>query len=79
MQLWYLQSRGIPRDEAARMLVFAFFSEVLERVDAPGVAEAVLADIEQAVKAAPATLMDPRRDAAARHWAAAATEEAAQA
>lgn len=79
VQLWYLQSRGIPRDEAARMLVFAFFSEVLERVDAPGVAEAVLADIEQAVKAAPATLMDPRRDAAARHWAAAATEEAAQA
>ena len=70
VELWYLQSRGIPRDEAARMLVFAFFSEVLERVSAEGVAERVLADIEGAVKAAPATLMDPRRTAANRAGAA---------
>jgi Fe-S cluster assembly protein SufD len=76
VQLWYLQSRGISREEAARMLVFAFFSEVLERVDAPGVADKVLADIETAIRQAPATLMDPRRSAAARHAAAQAMPEA---
>jgi Fe-S cluster assembly protein SufD len=31
-QLFYLQSRGIPADEAERMLVDGFFAEVLERV-----------------------------------------------
>ena len=31
-QIFYLQSRGIPADEAERMLVDAFFAEVLERV-----------------------------------------------
>ncbi|HUG85073.1 MAG TPA: SufD family Fe-S cluster assembly protein, partial [Euzebya sp.] len=66
VQLWYLQSRGISREDAARMLVFAFFAEVLERINAPGVAERVLADIEVAVQHAPATLMDPRRTAGAR-------------
>ncbi|MGI9018569.1 MAG: Fe-S cluster assembly protein SufD [Euzebya sp.] len=66
VQLWYLQSRGISRSEAARMLVFAFFTEILERVNAPGVAERVLADVELAVRAAPTTLMDQRRTAANR-------------
>jgi Fe-S cluster assembly protein SufD len=31
-QVFYLQSRGIPADEAERMLVDGFFAEVLERV-----------------------------------------------
>ncbi len=31
-QLFYLQSRGIPEEEAERMLVDGFFAEVLERV-----------------------------------------------
>lgn len=31
-QMYYLQSRGIPADEAERMLVDGFFAEVLERV-----------------------------------------------
>lgn len=31
-QVFYLQSRGIPHDEAERMLVDGFFAEVLERV-----------------------------------------------
>ena len=31
-QLFYLQSRGIPAEEAERMLVDGFFNEVLERV-----------------------------------------------
>ncbi len=66
VQLWYLQSRGISREDAARMLVFAFFAEVLGRVNADGVAEKVLAEIELAVQKAPATLMDPRRTAGNR-------------
>lgn len=66
VQLWYLQSRGISRPDAARMLVYAFFAEVLERVDVEGLAETVLADIELAVQQAPATLMDPRRTAGNR-------------
>ena len=35
-QIFYLQSRGIPADEAERMLVDAFFAEVLERVPSEG-------------------------------------------
>ncbi|MFM7719308.1 MAG: Fe-S cluster assembly protein SufD [Actinomycetota bacterium] len=31
-QLFYLQSRGIPRKEAERLVVFGFFNEVLERI-----------------------------------------------
>jgi Fe-S cluster assembly protein SufD len=31
-QIFYLQSRGIPAEEAERMLVDGFFAEVLERV-----------------------------------------------
>jgi Fe-S cluster assembly protein SufD len=65
-QLWYLQSRGIPRAEAARMLVFAFFAEVLDRVAVDGVADRVLADITEAITTAPATSSDPRRTARAR-------------
>jgi Fe-S cluster assembly protein SufD len=31
-QLFYLMSRGIPRAEAERLIVFGFFNEVLERI-----------------------------------------------
>lgn len=61
MQLFYLESRGIPREEAARLLVYGFFSEVLERIDLPGVAEVVLAEIEDEIRSGPTALMDPRR------------------
>jgi Fe-S cluster assembly protein SufD len=30
--LFYLQSRGIPRDEAKRLVVFGFFNQVLDKV-----------------------------------------------
>jgi len=30
--LFYLQSRGIPREEAERLVVTGFFQEVLDRV-----------------------------------------------
>ncbi len=35
--LFYLQSRGIPRDEAERLVVTGFFQEVLDRVTLEGV------------------------------------------
>ncbi|MBI3648410.1 MAG: SufD family Fe-S cluster assembly protein, partial [Actinobacteria bacterium] len=31
-QLFYLMSRGIPHDEAEKLIVFGFFNEVLERI-----------------------------------------------
>jgi Fe-S cluster assembly protein SufD len=36
-QLFYLQSRGIPFEEAERLIVFGFFQEVLDRVTLPEV------------------------------------------
>jgi Fe-S cluster assembly protein SufD len=61
LQLFYLESRGIPREEAARLLVYGFFAEVLGSVDLPGVSDTVLAEIEEEVRAAPTTVMDQRR------------------
>lgn len=37
--LFYLQSRGIPREEARRLVVFGFFNHVLERVRWSGMGE----------------------------------------
>ncbi|QBI21405.1 SufD family Fe-S cluster assembly protein [Egibacter rhizosphaerae] len=64
LQLFYMESRGIPRPVAARMLVFGFFSEVLERVEIPGVTEVLQGEIERELQEAPTALMDPRRGAA---------------
>ncbi|MDP8970361.1 MAG: Fe-S cluster assembly protein SufD, partial [Actinomycetota bacterium] len=50
LQLFYLQSRGIPRDEAMRLLVFGFFAEVTDRIALPGVTETVLAEIEREIR-----------------------------
>jgi Fe-S cluster assembly protein SufD len=50
--LFYLQSRGIPYDEAERLVVFGFFQEVLDRVTIPevkrSVEEAIAAEIATA-------------------------------
>jgi Fe-S cluster assembly protein SufD len=61
LQLFYLESRGIPRDEAARLLVFGFFKEVTDRISLPGVTDVVLAEIEREIRSGPTTLMDHRR------------------
>lgn len=61
LQLFYLESRGIPRDEAAKLLVFGFFKEVTDRIGLPGVTETVLAEIEHEVLTGPTTLMHQRR------------------
>ena len=45
-ELFYLQSRGIPRAEAERLIVFGFFAEVLDRIDLPEVREGIERSIE---------------------------------
>ena len=45
-ELFYLQSRGIPRDEARRLIVFGFFNEVIDRVDLPEIRESLSRSIE---------------------------------
>jgi len=44
--LFYLQSRGIPRDEAERLIVFGFFREVLDKVELAEVREGLERAIE---------------------------------
>jgi Fe-S cluster assembly protein SufD len=46
-QLFYLQSRGIPRDEAVRLIVTGFFREVLDRVELVEIRDT----LEQAIEA----------------------------
>jgi Fe-S cluster assembly protein SufD len=45
-ELFYLMSRGIPRREAERLIVFGFFSEVLDRVDLPEIRDGLVRAIE---------------------------------
>jgi Fe-S cluster assembly protein SufD len=61
IQLFYLESRGISREEAARLLVFGFFAEVTDRINLPGVTETVLAEVERAIRSGPTALMNRRR------------------
>jgi Fe-S cluster assembly protein SufD len=61
--VFYLESRGIPREQAVRMLVFGFFGEVTDRIDLPGVTESVLAEIEEEIEHGDLALTDPRRGA----------------
>jgi Fe-S cluster assembly protein SufD len=44
--LFYLQTRGIPRHEAERLIVFGFFREVLDRIELPEVRESLERAIE---------------------------------
>ena len=45
-QLFYLQSRGIPEDQARRLVVRGFFAEVLTRIPLPDLRERLEARIE---------------------------------
>jgi len=50
--LFYIQSRGIPYEEAERLIVFGFFQEVLDRVTLPefrrGLEAAIAAELDEA-------------------------------
>ena len=47
--LFYLEARGIPLDQALRLIVHGFFREVLDRFDVPGVEERALTHIEREI------------------------------
>jgi Fe-S cluster assembly protein SufD len=46
LHLFYLQSRGIPRDQARRLVVFGFFEEILAQVGIPPVRRRLEAALE---------------------------------
>lgn len=48
-QLFYLQSRGIDRVEARRMLVLAFLAEVIDEIDVDGLSDVLMDDISAVI------------------------------
>ncbi|MBT2390405.1 Fe-S cluster assembly protein SufD [Streptomyces maoxianensis] len=50
-QLFYLQSRGIPADEARRLVVRGFFAELVQKISLPDVEERLLAKIDAELEA----------------------------
>ena len=65
MQLFYLESRGIPRREAARLLVFGFFAEITDRIQLSGVTEIVHAELEREISSGPVAIESRQRSAPA--------------
>ena len=51
-QLFYLQSRGIPADEARRLVVRGFFADVINQIGIPAVQERLLAQVEAELEGA---------------------------
>ncbi|WP_432548826.1 Fe-S cluster assembly protein SufD [Kineococcus sp. SYSU DK004] len=45
-QLFYLQARGIPKEEARRLVVRGFFASIVERIGVPEISERLMATIE---------------------------------
>ncbi len=50
-QLFYLMARGIPHDEARRLVVRGFFAELVQQIGLPDIEERLLAKIEQELEA----------------------------
>uniref|UniRef100_A0A942T176 Fe-S cluster assembly protein SufD n=1 Tax=Neobacillus citreus TaxID=2833578 RepID=A0A942T176_9BACI len=46
-QLFYLQARGIPEEEARRLVVLGFLVEVIQKIGAPELEERLIAAVEQ--------------------------------
>ena len=46
LQLFYLQSRGVPEEEARRLVVRGFFADVIHQIGVPDVQELLMAAIE---------------------------------
>jgi Fe-S cluster assembly protein SufD len=46
VQLFYLQSRGIPEDEARRLVVHGFFADVVGRIGVPDLEARLMAAID---------------------------------
>ena len=50
-QLFYLQARGIPEDQARRLVVRGFFHEILVKIDVPELRERLEAAIDAELEA----------------------------
>ncbi|MDT3396072.1 Fe-S cluster assembly protein SufD [Streptomyces sp. B1866] len=50
-QLFYLMARGIPADEARRLVVRGFFAELVQQIGVPDVEERLLAKIDEELEA----------------------------
>ena len=58
LHLFYLESRGIPRLTARRLVVFGFFEEVLAQVSVPAVRRRLEAALEAELEAAAAAAQE---------------------
>jgi Fe-S cluster assembly protein SufD len=54
LQLFYLQSRGIPADEARRLVVRGFFADVVDHIKVPALHDRLMASIDARLGGAPA-------------------------
>ena len=56
LQLFYLQSRGIPEDEARRLVVRGFFADVIDHITVPELHDRLMASIDARLGGTPAGL-----------------------
>ncbi len=47
LQLFYLQSRGIPAEEARRLVVYGFFADIVRRIGVPEIEARLMAAVEE--------------------------------
>ncbi|RCV51514.1 Fe-S cluster assembly protein SufD [Marinitenerispora sediminis] len=47
IHLFYLQSRGIPADEARRLVIRGFFADLINRIEVPELRERIMAEVEE--------------------------------
>ena len=52
-QLFYLRSRGIPEDEARRLVVHGFFADIIRRLGVPEIEKRLLAAVEAELRRSP--------------------------
>jgi Fe-S cluster assembly protein SufD len=58
-QLFYLRSRGIPEDEARRLVVHGFFADVIRRIGVPDVESRLMAAVEKELEVIVGTSAQP--------------------
>ncbi len=62
-QLFYLMARGIPQAEARRLVVRAFFAEIVERIGVPSVTEHLMTAIDEELAVSLGVASTPGADA----------------
>ena len=50
-QLFYLRARGIPEDEARRLVVHGFFAELIQKIGVPEIETRLMSEIENELAA----------------------------